>query len=46
MNGISYSKFMGKLNSSTVEINRKVLADLAMHDEAGFKAIFNQIMNG
>ena len=46
MNGISYSKFMGKLNSSAVEINRKVLADLAMHDEAGFKAIFNQIMNG
>ena len=46
MNGISYSKFMGKLNSSSVEINRKVLADLAMHDEAGFQAIFNQIMNG
>jgi len=46
MNGISYSKFMGKLNSSPIEINRKVLADLAMHDEAGFKAIFNQIMNG
>ena len=46
MNGVSYSKFMGKLNSSAVEINRKVLADLAMHDEAGFKAIFNQIMNG
>ena len=46
MNGVSYSKFMGKLNSSTIEINRKVLADLAMHDEAAFKAIFNQIMNG
>lgn len=46
INGVSYSKFMGKLNSSAVEINRKVLADLAMQDEAGFKAIFNQIMNG
>ena len=46
LNGISYSKFMGKLNSSAIEINRKVLADSAMHDEAAFKAIFNQIMNG
>jgi ribosomal protein L20 len=37
---------MGKLNSSALEINRKVLADLAMHDEAAFKAIFDQIMKG
>jgi large subunit ribosomal protein L20 len=46
MHGVSYSKFMGKLNSSALEINRKVLADLAMHDEAAFKAIFDQIMKG
>jgi ribosomal protein L20 len=37
---------MGKLNASTLEINRKVLADLAVHDAAAFKAIFDQVMNG
>ena len=46
LNGVSYSQFMGKLNTSALEINRKVLADLAMNDPAGFKAIFDQIMNG
>ena len=44
--GVSYSQFMGKLNASTLEINRKVLADLAAHDAAAFKAIFDQVMNG
>jgi large subunit ribosomal protein L20 len=44
--GVSYSQFMGKLNASTLEINRKVLADLAVHDTAAFKAIFDQVMNG
>ena len=46
LHGVSYSQFMGKLNTSSLEINRKVLADLAMNDPAGFKAIFDQIMNG
>jgi len=27
LNGVSYSQFMGKLNTSALEINRKVLAD-------------------
>ncbi|MFN5890880.1 MAG: 50S ribosomal protein L20 [Bacteroidota bacterium] len=44
--GVSYSQFMGKLNTSSLEINRKVLADLALNDPAGFKAIFDQVMNG
>lgn len=44
--GVSYSQFMGKLNSSELNINRKVLADLAMHDANAFKAIFDQIMKG
>jgi large subunit ribosomal protein L20 len=44
--GVSYSQFIGKLNASTLEINRKVLADLAVHDAAAFKAIFDQVMNG
>lgn len=45
INGISYSKFMGKLASSDLNINRKVLADLAMNDAAAFKAVFDQVMN-
>lgn len=45
-NGISYSQFMGKLNNSDLDINRKVLADLAMNDPAAFKAIFDKVVNG
>lgn len=45
-NGISYSQFMGKLNASDLQINRKVLADLAMNDAEGFKAIFDKVVKG
>lgn len=45
-NGISYSQFMGKLNNSKLEINRKVLADIAMNDPAAFKAIFDSVIKG
>ena len=37
--GMSYSEFMGKLNSKGIGLNRKVLADLAMNDPEAFKAI-------
>ena len=43
--GISYSQFMGKLNNSDLNINRKVLADLAMNDAEAFNAIFTAVMN-
>lgn len=43
--GISYSQFMGKLANSDLNINRKVLADLAMNDADAFKAVFDQVMN-
>ena len=36
IHGLSYSRFMAGLKAATVEIDRKVLADLAVHDEAGF----------
>jgi len=36
MNGMSYSRFMNGLNKAGVELNRKVLAHLAAHDEAAF----------
>jgi large subunit ribosomal protein L20 len=34
--GISYSRFMGGLKAAGVELNRKILADLAANDEAAF----------
>ena len=37
--GMSYSEFMGKVANSNIELNRKVLADLAMNEPAAFKAI-------
>lgn len=36
---ISYSKFMGGLKKAGIELNRKVLADIALNDEPGFAAL-------
>ena len=36
MNGISYSRFINGLTKAGVEVNRKMLADLAVHDEKAF----------
>jgi large subunit ribosomal protein L20 len=41
--GMSYSEFMGKLNKSGVELNRKVLADLAMNHPEAFKAVVEKV---
>jgi large subunit ribosomal protein L20 len=41
--GMSYSQLMGKLAAANVDINRKVLADLAMNEPAAFKAIVDQV---
>ncbi|MCF0070095.1 50S ribosomal protein L20 [Dyadobacter sp. CY261] len=41
--GLSYSAFIGKLNSKGIELNRKVLADLAMNHPDAFKAIVDQV---
>src|SRR3954468_18820527 len=35
-NGISYSQFVNGLKKAGVELDRKILADLAVHDAAGF----------
>ncbi len=35
-NGLSYSRFMNGLKGADIEIDRKVLADMAVHDEQGF----------
>ncbi|MCC5863787.1 MAG: 50S ribosomal protein L20 [Wenzhouxiangella sp.] len=37
--GMSYSRFINGLKRAEVEIDRKVLADLAVHDKAAFKAL-------
>ena len=39
MNGISYSQFMNGLKKSGIEINRKMLSEMAFHDAAGFTAL-------
>ena len=43
MEGRSYSRLMGALHSKGIEINRKVLADLAMNNPAAFKAIVEKV---
>ncbi|MGC9355097.1 MAG: 50S ribosomal protein L20 [Mariniphaga sp.] len=41
--GLSYSQFMGLLKKNDIEINRKVLADLAMNQPEAFKAIVEKV---
>ena len=45
LEGISYSKLMGALSKAGIEINRKVLADLALNNPAAFKAIVEKVAN-
>ena len=39
MNGLSYSKFMHGLKLAGVELNRKVLSEMAINDAEGFKSL-------
>ena len=41
--GMSYSQFMGKIHSNGIELNRKVLADLAMNHPEAFKAVVDKV---
>lgn len=41
--GMSYSVFMHKLKEKNIDLNRKVLADLAMNNREAFKEIVNQV---
>ena len=41
--GMSYSQFMGKIHENNIELNRKVLADLAMNNPQAFKAIVDKV---
>lgn len=42
MNGINYSTFMNGLKKSGSNLNRKVLSEIAIHDEAAFTALVEQ----
>ena len=41
-NGLSYSRFINGLKKASIEIDRKVLADLAVFDKAAFTALAEQ----
>ena len=43
LEGLSYSQLMGALHKAGIEINRKVLADLAMNQPEAFKAIVEKV---
>jgi large subunit ribosomal protein L20 len=42
LNGISYSQFINGLKKAGIELDRKILADLAVNDPAGFTALCKQ----
>jgi len=42
LNGMTYSKFMNGLKLAEIDLDRKVLADIAVRDEAAFAAIAKQ----
>lgn len=41
--GMSYSVFMGKVKKSNIDLNRKVLADLAMNHPVAFEAVVKKL---
>lgn len=42
LNGLSYSRMIDGLNKANVEVDRKMLADIAIHDAAAFTALAEQ----
>lgn len=43
LNGTNYSKLIGALKKANVELDRKVLADMAVNDQSGFTALVKQV---
>ena len=43
LHGMSYSQFMGAIHAAGIELNRKVLADLAMNHPEAFAAVVKQV---
>lgn len=46
MNGLSYSRLISGLKKANVEIDRKVLADLAMNEQQAFAAVVEKAKSG
>ncbi len=46
LNGLSYSRMIDGLNKSNIEVDRKMLADLAVFDAAGFSALAEKAKAG
>ncbi len=44
INGTTYSRLINALKKANIELDRKVLADMAVNDEAGFSQIVKQVM--
>jgi large subunit ribosomal protein L20 len=44
LNGTTYSRLMGAINKSAVQVDRKILADMAVRDAAGFSALVKKVM--
>jgi large subunit ribosomal protein L20 len=44
--GLSYSKFMHGLKAAGVDLNRKILAEMAVADEAGFRLLVERAKTG
>ena len=42
-NGLSYSQLMGRLNKAGIELDRKILAELAVSDPASFASVANMV---
>ncbi len=43
LHGMSYSEFIGKMKKSGIDLNRKVLADLAMNHPQAFEAVVKKL---
>jgi large subunit ribosomal protein L20 len=43
LHGLSYSKFIGRVDAAGIQLNRKVLADLAMNHPDAFKAVVDAV---
>ncbi len=43
LHGLSYSELMGKLKKAEIDLNRKVLADLAMNHPDAFEAVISKV---
>jgi large subunit ribosomal protein L20 len=46
LNGTNYSQFINGLKKAGIELNRKVLADLAVNEPQAFKALVEQVSQG